>query len=110
MKTENKVRAYIISPKGERQIKECDLVVAFGFSEDDDGMEIQTASFGGDIDAVKTVAALGRCVLQVVGSFTKDRIHAILLQKLICATIHDEIEESSSEKDFIKKLFEAKIK
>lgn len=59
MKTENKVRAYIISPKGERQIKECDLVVAFGFSEDDDGMEIQTVRFGGDIDAVKNGSSVG---------------------------------------------------
>lgn len=110
MKTENKVRAHITSPKGENQIDECDLIVAFGFSEDDDRMEVQAVSFGGDINATKTVAALGNSVSKVVSSFAKDRIHALLLQKLICAAIRDGMEKSSGEKDFFKKFFREKIK
>lgn len=110
MKTENKVRAHVFSPNREKQINECDLLIVFGFSEEDDGMELQTLILGGDISTTKTVSALGHRVAKVVESFAEDRIHALLLAKLLCAAIHDEMEESSVEKEFVKKFFEAEIK
>lgn len=110
MRTDNKVCAHVFSPNREKQIKECDLLIVFGFSEEDDGMELQTLILGGDINATKTVSALGHRVATVVESFAEDRIHALLLTKLLCAAIRDEMEESSGEKEFVKKFFEAKIK
>ena len=60
----------------------------------------------------RALVGAGRLAAGVIVKDEQVRVFLIgkLLQKLICATIHDEIEESSSEKDFIKKLFEAKIK
>ena len=40
MKTENKVCAHVFSPNREKHIDECDLLIVFGFSEEDDGMEL----------------------------------------------------------------------
>lgn len=79
MRTDNKVCAHVFSPNREKQIKECDLLIVFGFSEEDDGMELQTLILGGDINATKTVSALGHRVATVVESFAEDRIHALLL-------------------------------
>lgn len=53
MRTDNKVCAHVFSPNREKQIKECDLLIVFGFSEEDDGMELQTLILGGDINTTK---------------------------------------------------------
>lgn len=110
MKTESKVCGKFTSSIRESRIDECDMVIAFGISEEDDGTKIQLQRVGGGVDTTKTMMLLGDSIARIIESIAVDRIHAIFLQKLICAAIRDGMKESSDEKDFIKKLFEAKIK
>lgn len=110
MKTDNKVRGEFTSSIGENHIDECDMVIAFCLSEDDDGIYSQCMRLGGGINIQKTVSALGKSISRIINSIAVDRTHAILLHQLILSKIREEMEESIGERDFIKEFFEVEIK
>lgn len=105
MKSENKVRGEFTSSTGEVHIDECDMVIAFGFSEEDDHIKVQIKNLGGDINVQHTMGAFGHSIARIIEHVAVDRIHAILLQELVCAAIRNGIEGSSDENDFIEALF-----
>lgn len=97
MKTENKVRAHITSPKSEDQIEECDLVVAFGISGHEDSIELQTFCVGSTIGGSATMLALARGIINAIDIIAKDHFDAIILQKFFYSAIRDILQHPNDE-------------
>ena len=109
MKTENKVCAHIVSPTYDKQM-ECDVLIAFGISEIESGIGVQLAGTGEGIASSKVTSMLAHSVVEVVNSIAKDRVHAILLRRLLYSVIQDDLRPLNDDEDILKAIFEGEIK
>lgn len=108
MKTGNKVRAHITSQRVERQM-ECDVLIAFGLSEVESEIRVQVAGEGKGIAPSEITKALAHSVVEAVDSIAKDRVHAILLRRLLYSVIQDDLRPLNDDEDILKALFRGEI-